>query len=129
MHNAKVQQLYTVLQQRWPHTFGDAAAAIRPFAIGIDRELAAQLSEYPRWAVKQALTRWLHKHQVRYWQALIQGGPRYDLEGQVRGEVTTEQQVQAKQQRAEWFARRRLAKGQTVAPEERPSQLLAEGSE
>jgi sRNA-binding protein len=89
----------------------------------------AQLSEYPRWAVRQALSRWLRTHQVTYWQTLIQGGPRYDLEGQVRGEVTTEQQTQAKQQRAEWFARRRLAKGQTVAREERPSPPVPEGSE
>lgn len=129
MHNAKVQQLYEVLQQRWPETFGDDVAAIRPLAIGIDRDLVAQLSEYPRWAVKQALIRWLRTHQVRYWQALIQGGPRYDLEGQVRGAVTREQQAQAKQQRAEWFAHRRLAKGQTVSRQERPPQPLTEGSE
>jgi ProP effector len=124
-----VQQLYEVLQQRWPETFGDDVAAIRPLAIGIDRDLVAQLSEYPRWAVKQALIRWLRTHQVRYWQALIQGGPRYNLEGQARGEVTAEQQAQAKQQRAEWFAHRRLAKGQTVSRQERLSPPLTKGSE
>jgi sRNA-binding protein len=129
MHDAKVQQLYEVLQHRWPQTFGEDVAAIRPLAIGIDRDLVAQLSAYPRWAVKQALTRWLRKHQVRYWQTVIKGGPRYDLEGQVRGEVAAEQQAHAKQRRAEWFAHRRLAKGQTVACEERPSQPRAEGSE
>ena len=125
----KVQQLYTVLQQRWPRTFGEDAEAIRPLAIGIDRDIVAQLSEYPRWAVKQALTRWLRTHQVRYWQALLQGGPRYDLEGQVRGEVTAEQQARAQQQRAEWFARRGLAQGQTVGRPERPSQPRPKGSE
>ena len=36
----------------------------------------------------------------------MQGGARYDLEGNPKGEVTPEQQTAARQQRKAWFDRR-----------------------
>lgn len=53
--------------------------------------------------LKQALTQWMHEHRFAYWNALVKGGPRYDLNGNPKGEVTPDQQEAAKQQRKAWM--------------------------
>ena len=50
-----------------------------------------------------------------YWKALRQGGPRYDLAGNPKGEVTPEQQADARQKRTVWFARRAEQRKQHAA--------------
>ena len=58
-----------------------------------------------------------------YWKALMHGGPRYDLEGNPKGEVTPEQQASARQQRKAWYDRREARRKQDegTVPEATPS--------
>jgi len=44
---------------------------------------------------------------VPYCRALLQGGPRYDLNGNPRGEVTPEEQERAKRDLAAFYERRK----------------------
>jgi len=45
-------------------------------------------------------------HRVIYWKALMLRGPRYDLDGHPKGEVTPEQQADAREKRKAWYDRR-----------------------
>ena len=62
-------------------------------------------------------------HRVIYWKAVMQGGPRYDLDGNPKGEVTPEQQASAREQRKAWYDRRaeRRKQHEGTVPEAAPS--------
>jgi sRNA-binding protein len=72
----------------------------KPLKVGIGQELLAlaithpALSDLTRRSLRQALA--AYTRAFRYRKALAAGGPRYDLAGQPAGEVTPEQQIQAK---------------------------------
>ena len=100
------------LMARWPQMFSASPAAVRPLARGIDKDLVAQLPGCSRRQVGFALAWWQRQRRPAYWQALAQGGPRYDLEGQPRGEVTPEEQEEARQRLAEYAARRQARRAQ-----------------
>ncbi len=99
-------QISAAMVARWPHLFQVTPETIRPLAIGIANDLCAQLSDFDPKLVHQTLRQWMADHRVPYWKALMRGGPRYDLDGNPKGEVTTEQQEAARQQRKAWFERR-----------------------
>jgi sRNA-binding protein len=104
-----------VLQQimaRWPQTFSAYPAEVRPLARGIDKDLVAQLPGASRRQIGLALAWWQRQRRPAYWQALARGGPRYDLDGQPRSEVTPEEQEEARQRLAEYGARRQARRGQ-----------------
>jgi sRNA-binding protein len=56
--------------------------------------------------VHQAIGYWQRQRKTPYLQALSAGGPRYDLEGKPRGEVTPEQRERAQQDLLAWRADR-----------------------
>src|SRR5262245_40903144 len=91
---------------RWPQTFSASPAEVRPLARGIDKDLVAQLPGCSRRQIGFALAWWQRQRRPAYWQALARGGPRYDLDGQPRGEVTPEEQEEARQLLTEYAARR-----------------------
>lgn len=91
---------------RWPHIFRVTAETIRPLALGISQDLCAHLPEFPPKLVHDTFDQWMVDHRVIYWKAVMHGGPRYDLDGTPKGEVTPEQQASARQQRKAWFDRR-----------------------
>ena len=105
--------LQEVLQARWLQAFAAYPVPVRPLATGIDRDLAAALPEQSRRRIRFAITRWQRLRGPAYWQALLQGGPRYDLVGQPRGAVTPAQQERARHELAAWQARRRGQAGRT----------------
>jgi ProQ/FINO family len=108
-----VKALLTILTERWPQTFAAYPTPVRPLATGIDRDLAAALPEQSRRHIRFAITWWQRVRGPAYWQALLQGGPRYDLAGQPRGAVTPAQQERARQELAAWQAQRRGRAGRT----------------
>ncbi len=108
-----VQALLAVLMARWPQTFAAYPTPVRPLATGIDRDLAAALPAQSRRHIRFAITWWQRVRGPAYWQALLQGGPRYDLAGQPRGEVTPAQQECARQELVAWQAQRRGRAGRT----------------
>src|SRR5262249_7937037 len=97
-----VQAVLEVLMARWPQTFAAYPTPVRPLATGIDRDLAAALPEQSRRHIRWAITWWQRVRGPAYWQALLQGGLRYDLAGQPRGVVTPEQQERARQELVAW---------------------------
>jgi sRNA-binding protein len=56
--------------------------------------------------VHQAIAFWQRQRKTAYLQMLIAGGPRYDLDGNPHGEVTPEQQQQAREALVAWQANR-----------------------
>jgi sRNA-binding protein len=41
---------------------------------------------------------WQHRHRKAYLKKLVRGGPRYDLQGNTKGEVTEREREEAKRQ-------------------------------
>jgi ProP effector len=107
-----VAALLQQLMARWPRTFSAYPAAVRPLARGIDKDLVAQVPGSSRRQMGFALAWWQRQRRPAYWQALVRGGPRYDLDGNPKGEVTQEEQEQARQLLAEYFAHRQARRAQ-----------------
>jgi len=106
---------------RWPQTFSAYPAEVRPLARGIDKDLVVQMPGSSRRQMGFALAWWQRQRRPAYWQALVRGGPRYDLDGQPRGEVTPEDQDRARQLLAEYYARRQARRANVRrAAEPRP---------
>jgi sRNA-binding protein len=107
-----VAALLQQLMARWPQTFSAYPAEVRPLARGIAKDLVAQVPGASRRQMSFALVWWQRQHRPAYWQALARGGPRYDLDAHSRGEVTPEEQEQARQLLNEHAARRRARRTQ-----------------
>jgi sRNA-binding protein len=101
-----VEALLQILMARWPQTFSAYPAAVRPLARGIDKDLVAQVPGYSRRQMSLALAWWQRQRRPAYWQALVRGGPRYDLEGNPFGAVTPAEQAYARQLLTEYYAQR-----------------------
>jgi sRNA-binding protein len=107
-----VEALLQQVVERWPQTFSAYPAEVRPLARGIDKDLVAQVPGASRRQLRFALASWQRQRRPAYWQALARGGPRYDQDGQPRGEVTPEEQEEAHQLFAEYTARRQARRAQ-----------------
>jgi len=89
----KVPSVLEVLSVRWPLVFPRDPSKARPWAIGLFKELIAQNLEFSRILIRETLKRYTKTEG--YQKVLIAGGPRYDLAGTVKGEVTEEETVKA----------------------------------
>jgi hypothetical protein len=103
---ATIQTVLKELMDRWPQTFSAHPLPVRPLATGIGQVIAAQLPEVSKSVVHQAIAFWQRQRKTAYLQMLIAGGPRYDLDGNPQGEVTPEQQQQAREALVAWRANR-----------------------
>jgi hypothetical protein len=103
---ATIQAVLKQLMDRWPQTFSTHPLPLRPLATGIGQVIAAQLPEVSKSVVHQAIAFWQRQRKTAYLQTLIAGGPRYDLDGNLHGEVTPEQQQQARDALIAWQANR-----------------------
>ncbi len=65
----------------------------RPLAIGIHKSLMERIPELDKGQVRTALH--AHTAMTRYLKVIVAGAPRFDLDGNVSGEVTAEQQALA----------------------------------
>ena len=92
------------LTSRWPQTFSPHPGPVRPLATGIGQVIAALLPELSKTLVHQAIAFWQRQRKTSYLQALMAGGPRYDLDGNPHGEVTPEQQERAREELVAWLA-------------------------
>jgi ProP effector len=118
LQSPEFAQIATALTTRWPHLFRVTPETIRPLAIGIADDLCAQLPDCSPKLVHHTLSQWMADHRVIYWKALMQGGPRYDLDGNPNGEVTPEQQADAREKRKAWYARREEIRQQHAETEQ-----------
>ena len=106
------RELLEVLRDRWPQAFPRDYRQLRPLAIGIRQEIAACLPEYPPGRIGAAIRMFQHQLRAAYLRVVLQGGPRYDLEGNPRGEVTPKEQAQARGELQAFYEKR----GKTAAP-------------
>ena len=83
-------------------------AQAQPLAIGIDKALFEQLPDVPRKHIRTALR--VHTTSTRYLKSVARSTQRLDLQGQVAGEITEDQQAHAKEQLEERFAKAALAR-------------------
>jgi ProP effector len=105
------------LAERFPVVFGDADKPA-PLAIGCANAVRAALAM--TWSQSGDLMHWW-THRPAYYQALIAGGPRYNLDGTVDGEVTPHQQAHATKalrRHQNWLA-------STTVPPEREAEIAA----
>jgi len=86
--------LLTELRRIAPATFRDPPV---PLAIGIRQQITARLdSQFRPREVARALRHWCR--QSTYQRALVTGAARIDLDGQIRGVVTEDEAVHAREQ-------------------------------
>jgi len=114
------QALLTEIMERWPQTFAPHPIPVRPLARGIGKVIAAQLPQSSAWVVHHAIALWQRQRKTPYLQALIAGGPRYDLDGNLQGEVTPEEQERARTDLVAWRASRQ-EKRRHAAQRDRPA--------
>lgn len=118
------------LCEHFPQCFTADRAAVRPLAIGIQATLKAALSEHaalgetPAWLIRQALAR--YTGSPAYLQAIIEGKPRIDLQGETVEAVTPEAIAAAQERRTQQKAAataRRKAQAEAAAEERRAAKL------
>ena len=111
------RELLEVLRERWPLAFPQDYRQIRPLAIGIKRDIVVHLPQYSLLRISAAIGLFQRLMGPAYYHVVLRGGPRYDLDGNPRGEVTPEEQEHAKRDLAAYQARRKqwLAAKQKVA--------------
>ena len=100
-------EVLEIPRTRWPQTFPRDFRQVRPWAIGIAKDVARLLPEQPPLSVKDAISIYRLLATVPYCRALLQGGSRYDLDGNPRGEVTPEDQERAQRDLKAFYERRK----------------------
>lgn len=90
------QELLVQFRARWPQAFPLAWHEIKPLARGIHQELATHFPDTKLSLIKQTIARFQRNYDGAYWRAVLKGGPRHNLDGSPNGEVTVEEQEQAK---------------------------------
>jgi hypothetical protein len=96
-----VQWLMIEIMRRWPTVFPETETDLRPWAIGISKEIQAIFDQdgiaCSRSRITQSVTRYLSPpHRAKaYLQRLAEGGPRYGLDGNPQGTVTVKERQQA----------------------------------
>lgn len=107
-------------QEKFP-VFHDCA----PLAIGIDKQLLAQLPELDRKTLRTALR--LHTNSLRYLRGMEKATVRFDLDGKAAAEVTEEHRKHASETLRERFrkdAEQRRAQREAEETERRRAEKL-----
>jgi len=122
------RELLEVFRERWPHAFPRDLRQVRPLAVGIHRDLAAALPGHSHRQIGAVFSLFKYLVNPAYLRAILRGGPRYDLDGNPRGEVTAKEQEQARQDLHAYFEqRKRKATASDVVTHEETAR--AEGGE
>lgn len=123
------RDLLAMFRIRWPQAFPTDERAIKPLAIGVHREIAAQLPGTSLWLIKQAIAMFQRSGRGAYWRAVRNGGPRYDLEGKPCGDITPEEQENAALNLDKMKQARRAARSASPeTTEQAPASVVESGS-
>jgi len=109
------QELLAQFRQRWPQAFPLTWQEIKPLARGVHQELATHFPDSRLSLIKQTIARFQRSHDGAYWRAILKGGPRYNLDGAPNGEVTAEEQEQARANLLAMKARKTAAQARQAA--------------
>jgi sRNA-binding protein len=102
------RELVETLRDRWPLAFPRDYRQVRPLALGIKRDIAVHFPQHALLRISAAIGIFQHLMGPAYFRAVLKGGPRYDLNGNPRGEVTAEEQELAQRDLAAYHERRKL---------------------
>src|SRR5262249_5743887 len=108
--------LLEIVRQRWPQAFPRDLRQVKPLARRLPKDMSACLPERPATRIRSVIA--IFQYVLAgpaYYRALLQGGPRYDLDGNPRGEVTAEEQEKAKQDLKAFYERRKERRKRLVA--------------
>jgi ProP effector len=89
------------LEERWPQAFPKHKADIKPWSLDIHLEIHQANPRLPKRTIQHALKLWQGRYQKVYLKKLAKGGPRYDLQGNPKGEITEREREEAKRQLAD----------------------------
>jgi ProP effector len=118
------RELLEIFCDRWPRAFPRDYRQVKPLALGIRQDMAASLPEQPPGRIGFVIGTYQQLMRPAYFRAVLQGGPRYDLEGKPRGEVTPEEKEHAGRDLHAFYERRRKnAAPRAPAPKDTPSGL------
>jgi hypothetical protein len=105
------REVMATLRTNWPTVFAPTASEVKLLKVGIHRDIIAALPDIDVRTLGYALAG--HVHRSAYQHALLEAGrERFDLEGNIAGEVTAKQVQGLMAERArlaEKSARRRAA--------------------
>ena len=102
-----------LLQQRWPCAFPVKYAAVRPLASSVAGQIAAAMG-WNRFYTRGVLSVW--KSRDAYCDAVLRGGVRYDLNGDVTAELVDDNSKdQASKRRTARTAKLRKIAAQLIA--------------
>jgi len=111
------RELLGVLVDHWPRAFPRDSRQVRPLAIGIRQDLASHLPEHPPGRIGFVIRMYQGLMGRAYLRAVLQGGSRYDLAGNPRGEVTaTEKEHAGRELHAFYEQRKKRAVSSAAAP-------------
>ena len=110
------RELLEILRDRWPQAFPRDSRQVRPLAIGIGKDIAAHLPEQPLRRISTTIGIFQHLTGPAYYRAVLQGGARYDLDGNPHGEVTLKEQEQARRALHTFFEQRKKQRGSSTPP-------------
>src|SRR5712692_1789222 len=100
------RELLDVFRARWPVAFPRDPRHICPLMRGVHREMATLLPGIALWRIKRAIILFQSLSGGAYWRAVMEGGPRYALDGSLCGEVTPHEREHATQTLAALAERR-----------------------
>ncbi len=126
----KARELLRRLRTRFPVLFPVDRSALKPWAMGEGYRMRQALAEAKDgeqvsnqvWRV--AINLWFHgnlERRVAYFKCLTEGAPRYDLHGNVSGEVSTEEAAHAAAELVELRSAGRPQAKAGKAPAEQPA--------
>jgi hypothetical protein len=90
-------ELLKVFRERWPQMFPADLRQCKPLAVGIHQEIVTALPDVKPYRIRQTIALFQRGGRGAYWRAVLKGGPRYNLDGTPKGEVTAEEQDKARQ--------------------------------
>ncbi len=94
----------------------------QPLAVGIHKAIKEKLPDIDAGQLRAAMK--IHTASTKYLKVLSQGGSRFDLDGNVAGEVTAEQRTQATDGLRERFRKGAERKKAEQQEKERQDKLL-----
>jgi ProP effector len=105
-HQAR-RELLEIFCDRWPQAFPRDYRQLKPLAIGIRQDIASHLPEQPLGRIGFVIGMYQQLMRPAYVRVVLQGGPRYDLEGKPRGEVTSTEKEHAGRDLHAFYERRK----------------------
>ena len=99
--------LYRIIMEQWPAAFPARPDEVRPLAVGIHELLEKKFPDRTPDQVRRAIAQWRYPRLGAYLRVVARGGPRYDLDGNPCGEISTSEQENARERLKEWRARRK----------------------